>query len=185
MSFRLTHVLLAGAAALALTLGGVSAGLHPPGFSDGLQPANVRKAAPDFALQESSGKIISLKDLRGKVVLLNFWATWCGGCKQEIPWYMEFAGKYQKSGLVIVGASMDDDGWKSVRPFLEGKKLNYPIVIGDQSLADQYGLNNMPLSVLIDGSGRIADSHAGVVDKDGWEKEIQALLKEISAPSPK
>jgi peroxiredoxin len=185
MNPRLANIVLVAAGAVALALSGSSARLYRSGLSDGLQPANERRAAPDFALQDSSGKTISLKDLSGKVVLLNFWATWCGGCKQEIPWYMEFAGKYQKAGLVVIGASMDDDGWKSVKPFIEEKKLNYPIVIADQSLADKYRLDNMPLSVLIDARGRIADSHAGVVDKDGWEKEIQALLKEIPTPSPK
>jgi peroxiredoxin len=185
MKTRLAPILLAGAGILALTLNGASAGLHPGSFGDGLQPTDRRKVAPDFALQDSSGKTIILKNLNGKVVLLNFWATWCGGCKQEIPWYMEFAGKYGRDGLVVIGASMDDDGWKSVKPFIAERKLNYPIVIADQTLASNYGLDNMPLSVLIDVHGRIADSHAGVVDKDGWEKEIQALLHEVSSPSAK
>lgn len=156
-----------------------------PNHDNALSPAAERTAAPQFALEDSSGKTVRLADYKGKIVLLNFWATWCHGCKQEIPWYMEFAGKYEKSGLAVIGASMDDDGWKSVRPFIAAQKLNYTIVIGNDALAGQYRLNSMPLSVLIDRNGKIADSHAGVVDKDLWEKEIQTLLSEMSGPSSK
>ena len=143
-----------------------------------LQSAPGRKPAPNFSLTDDKDAKISLSDFKGKVVLVNFWATWCHGCKEEIPWYMEFAGKYKDSGLVVIGISMDDDGWKAVKPFLQGKKLNYSVVIGNNTLAGQYGLDSMPLSVLVDRQGRIADSHPGVVDKNNWEQEIQKLLQE-------
>ena len=179
MRLRAAQIRLMGAATLVLLLSGFYRLPNHPGTSNIPQPSKERKPAPDFALQESSGKTISLKDYKGKVILLNFWATWCHGCKQEIPWYMEFAAKYAKAGLIVIGASMDDDGWKSVKPFIEEKKLNYTIVVGNENLANKYGLDSMPLSVLIDRSGRIADSHSGVVDKDSWEREIQKLLEEI------
>ncbi|HEX7284551.1 MAG TPA: TlpA disulfide reductase family protein [Candidatus Angelobacter sp.] len=137
-----------------------------------------RQAAPDFSRNDAKNSVIRLSDYKGKVVLLNFWATWCHGCKLEIPWFMEFQDKHKREGLAVIGVSMDEDGWKSVKPFLEEKKLNYPVVIGDNGLADQYGLGSMPYSVLIDRDGRIADSHSGVVDKEGWEAEIRALLGE-------
>lgn len=146
--------------------------------SGDLRAAPERKPAPGFSLMDAKDAKINLSDFKGKVVLVNFWATWCHGCKQEIPWYMEFAGKYKDSGLAVIGISMDDDGWKAVKPYMEEKKLNYTIVIGNNALADQYGLDSMPLSVLIDRDGRIADSHSGVVDKDSWEQEIQKLLQE-------
>jgi cytochrome c biogenesis protein CcmG/thiol:disulfide interchange protein DsbE len=96
-----------------------------------------------------------------------------------MPWYIEFAGKYGKGGLVVIGVSMDEDGWKSVKPFLATMKLNYPVVIGTQELASQFGGgDSMPVSILIDRKGKIADSHSGMVEKDGWEKEIQMLLNE-------
>jgi len=111
------------------------------------------------------------------VVLLNFWATWCNSCKQEIPWFMQFESKYKESGLTVLGVSMDDDGWKAVRPFLQEKKLNYPVVIGSESLGKLYGLNAMPRTVLIDREGKIALAYEGVVNREGCEKEIQALLQ--------
>jgi cytochrome c biogenesis protein CcmG/thiol:disulfide interchange protein DsbE len=138
-----------------------------------------RKEAPAFSLENSKGEIINLSDYKGKVVLLNFWATWCHGCKQEIPWYMEFATKYGQRGLAVIGVSMDEDGWKSVRPYITEKKLNYAIVIGSEALANQYGgVDSMPVSILIDRHGKIADSHSGVVDKNSWKEEIRKLLDE-------
>jgi len=137
-----------------------------------------RKAAPGFSLNDDKGSAVKLSDYKGKVVLLNFWATWCHGCLQEIPWYMDFANRYKDSGFVVIGVSMNEDGWKSVKPFVEERKLNYPIVIGNEDLANQYGLSSMPVSVLIDRDGKIADLHSGMVEKDSWEKEIQTLLQE-------
>lgn len=138
-----------------------------------------RRDAPGFSLQNSRGEIVNLSDFKGKVVLLNFWATWCHGCKQEIPWYMEFETKYEQRGLIVIGISMDEDGWKSVTPYIAEKKLNYTIVIGSEALANQYGgADSMPVSILIDRHGKIADSHSGVVDKNGWEEEIRKLLRE-------
>jgi len=137
---------------------------------------NPRKPAPAFSLTDASGAPVRLSDYKGKVVLLNFWATWCHGCKTEIPWYMDFQKQYEAQGFTVVGASMDDGGWKVVKPFVKEKKLNYPVVIASDELAKQYGLGDMPLSVLIDRDGRIADSHSGVVDRNAWESKIQQLL---------
>src|SRR5712664_2019345 len=142
---------------------------------------NSRKTAPDFTLSDSKGASVKLSDYKGKVVLLDFWATWCGGCKVEIPWYMEFQNKYKDKGLSVVGVSMDEDGWKSVKPFLVENKINYPIVIGNSDLGTQFGLSGLPLTLLIDRNGKIAESHAGMVDKDAFEREIQSLLKD---PAP-
>jgi peroxiredoxin len=137
-----------------------------------------RKRAPDFTRVDATGHKISLSRYRGKVVLLDFWATWCGGCKEELPWYVEFSDKYKKDGLAVVGVSMDEDGWKAVRPFLAEKmKLTYPVVIGDDSLAKQFGgIESMPVTLLIDRQGRIARSHTGVVNKAEFEGEIKELL---------
>ncbi len=147
-----------------------------------LTPANSRKLSPDFTLTDSQGAAVRLSGYKGKVVLLDFWATWCGGCKVEIPWYMEFQTKYKDKGLSVVGVSMDEDGWKSVKPFLAENKINYPIVIGNSDLGTQFGLSGLPLTLLIDRNGKIAESHAGMVDKDAFEREIQSLLKD---PAPK
>ena len=144
-------------------------------------PASTGKPAPDFSLADANGAPIRLSAYRGKVVLLDFWATWCGGCKTEIPWYIEFQDKYRDAGLAAIGVSMDADGWKSVKPFLADHKLNYPVVIGNDDLGEQFGVINMPLTLLIDRNGKIAESHAGVVDKDNFESKIRSLLHENEA----
>jgi peroxiredoxin len=154
--------------------------------ADTLLPKDQRKTAPEFSLTGADGKPIDLAKYRGKVVLLDFWATWCGGCKQEIPWYMEFDAKYKRQGLAVIGVSMDDDGWKAVKPFLAQKRdpetggntaMKYPVVIGNESLAKQYNLTSMPMTLLIDREGKIALSHTGVVSKDDFEAHIRQLLQ--------
>jgi len=151
-----------------------------------LIPASSRKTAPDFVLPDADGKPITLSKYKGKVVLVNFWATWCGGCKLEIPWYIEFDKKYRDKGLQIIGISMDGDGWKAVKPFLAKKMddetggyiaMKYPIVIGSDPLANRFGLTSMPMSILVDKDGKIAVSHAGVVDRKSFEENIQTLLR--------
>jgi len=144
-----------------------------------LTRADSRKPLPQVALTDSNGAPVDLSGYKGSVVLLDFWATWCEGCKEEIPWFMELQDKYNKSGLVVVGASLDDDGWKSVKPYLREHKINYRIVIGTFESAKQFGVDKgMPVTLLVDRTGKIADLHAGMVDKDAFEREIQTLLKE-------
>ena len=149
-----------------------------------LVEVNSRKAAPDFTLADSKEATIKLSNYKGRVVLLDFWATWCEGCKVEIPWYMEFQKKYKESGLSVVGVSVDDDGWKSVKPFIEAKQVNYPVVIGNWDLAGRFGSTSLPVTLLIDRNGKIADSHVGMVDKGAFDREIQMLLKESAAKEP-
>ena len=132
--------------------------------------------ALDFTLEAATGNSITLSNYKGKVVLLDFWATWCGGCKIEIPWFMEFAEKYKGEGLVVLGVSMDGDGWQSVKPFIKENKLNYPIVLGSDSVAERYGVDAMPMTLLINRHGRIASSHIGLTDKSVFEDEIRTLL---------
>jgi thiol-disulfide isomerase/thioredoxin len=140
--------------------------------------AEPRTAAPGFVLHDASGAPIKLSDYKGKVVLLDFWATWCGGCKQEIPWFIEFENTYRDRGLVSIGVAMDEEGWKTVTPWLAEHPINYQIVLWDTAIVKDYHLTNLPVTVLIDRDGRIADSHLGVVPKDDWEKKIQELLRE-------
>jgi cytochrome c biogenesis protein CcmG/thiol:disulfide interchange protein DsbE len=143
-----------------------------------LQPAATRRPAPEFVREDAAGAPVRLADLRGKVVLLNFWATSCHGCQEEIPWFVEYEKTYGSSGLTVIGASVDKEGWEAVRPYLAKKHLNYPIVIAGEDLQKTYGLENLPVTILIDRSGRIATTYSGVVDRKGCAAELQALLRE-------
>lgn len=150
-----------------------------------LTSPDSRKPLPEVALADIKGAAVNLAAYKGRVVLLDFWATWCTGCKKEIPWFMGFQKKYKRSGLAVVGASLDDDGWKSVKPYLREHKINYRIVIGTFDAAKPFGADKgMPVSVLIDRDGKIADIHPGMVDKEAFEREIQTLLKEPAKNNP-
>ena len=146
------------------------------------QPVQARRATPDFTLADANGKLFRVSDQRGKVLLLDFWATWCTGCKVEIPWFIEFQRKYQARGLRSVGVAMDDEGWTTVKPYFAAHPINYPIVIGNMTLLQNtFGLNpSLPITLLIDRRGRIVESHQGVVVKETWERKILELLKETS-----
>jgi peroxiredoxin len=144
---------------------------------DVMIPAAERKPAPDFTLIDNNGRPLTLSAYKGKVVLLDFWATWCGGCKLELPWYIAFDKQYRGRGLAVIGVSTDDEGMKIVKPFMAEKHITYPVVIGSDALQRSYDLDAMPLTLLIDREGRIAVSHAGVVDRVDFEKHIQELLR--------
>jgi peroxiredoxin len=137
-----------------------------------------RKDAADFTLSDAAGNPVQLSRLRGKVVLLNFWATWCQGCKIEIPWFIEFQKKYKDKGLEVVGVSMDDDGWKAVTPYIEEKKVNYTVVIGNEEVGARFGVGGMPVTLLIDRDGKVAAAHSGLVKRTDYRKEIELLLEE-------
>jgi peroxiredoxin len=141
-----------------------------------LRPAKERKAAPQLALEDSAGKQLTLNEYRGRVLVLDFWATWCHGCKEEIPWFAEFQRKYGEEGLTVVGVSLDEDGWKVVKPFIKAASVPYRIVLGNDGTAKAYGIGNMPDTFLIDRDGRIAATYIGMADKKGLEKNIETLL---------
>jgi len=137
-----------------------------------------RTAAPDFALKDANGATVKLSDYRGKVVLLDFWATWCGPCKIEIPWFMEFEQTYKDRKFSVVGVSMDDDGWSVVKPYIEQHKINYRILLGNDDVGRRYGgVDSLPTTMLIDRSGHIAFTHVGLsTSKSGFQNEITSLL---------
>jgi thiol-disulfide isomerase/thioredoxin len=152
----------------------------PPAPS-GLRAASDRKPAPDFALTDADGARISLSSYRGRVILLDFWATWCTGCKVEIPWYMEFQKKYAKRGLTSIGDAMDDEGWEKVRPYLQVHPIHYSIVLGMPDLAKPYQMKVWPLrsSSIVMGTSRTR--MAAWWSRTHGKREIRQLLNERSS----
>jgi peroxiredoxin len=124
--------------ALALLLGACSSSTRV-NRADVLKPDKDRKTAPDFLLKDASGKPVRLSDYRGKVVILDFWATWCGPCAEEIPWFMDLQRREKDHGLAVLGVSMDDDGWDAVKPFVAKMGMNYRILMGNDEAAQLYG----------------------------------------------
>ena len=133
--------------------------------------------APDFASVDNSGATVRLSAFTGKIVVLNFWATWCPPCTHETPWFVEFQRKYKDAGLVVIGISFDEDGWKSVTPFIARLGVNYPVIIGDRQISHSYGgMDSLPATVIVDRSGRIAATHVGLIDHDDFGSGLNALL---------
>jgi peroxiredoxin len=160
-----------------LTLAVVAAAADRPAARAVLQSAKERRPAPNFVLKDSSGKTAKLRNYRGKVILLDFWATWCHGCKEEIPWFSEFQRTFGPKRFAVVGVSMDEGGWAVVKPFLANTKVPYRILLGDDPTAQQYGIKSLPETFLIDRKGRIAAAYTtGLVDKDDVEANIKILL---------
>lgn len=144
-----------------------------------LEAPGGRKPAPNFELKDASGKTAQLKKYHGKVILVDFWATWCTGCKQEIPWFTEFQKTYRKKGFEVVGVSLDEDGWKVLRPFLNEHQIPYRMVLGDKATAKLYGIESMPDTFLIDRKGKVAAAYrAGLVDRENIESNIKQLVGE-------
>jgi peroxiredoxin len=137
----------------------------------------ARKMAPDFTLKDAAGKQVRLSDFKGKVVLLDFWATWCGPCNIEIPWFKDFERKYKDRGFEVLGVSMDEDGWAAINPFVKMKQINYRVLLGDDRTGDLYGgLDALPTTFVIDRDGRIASVHVGLSGKKEFEDAIEKLL---------
>ena len=146
----------------------------------GAKEAVSRKPAPDFTVKTLAGSPFKLSSLKGKVVLLDFWATWCPPCRQEIPHFKELYTQYHSKGLEVIGVALDEGGEKDVAPFAQQNQINYPLsATGSQELAQAYGgIRGIPTTFLIDKQGRIAQKYIGYQDKEVFEKEIQALLAE-------
>lgn len=149
-----------------------------------LKSDSTRKPAPEFALKDIDGRTVNLSDYKGKVILLNFWATWCGPCKIEIPWFIDFEQKYKDRGFAVIGVAMDDEGWEVVKPYLAQSKINYRVIMGNDSVASLYGnVESLPTTFILDQEGKIASTHIGLVSKSDYENEIVQLLNGVSQRS--
>ena len=147
-----------------------------------VKPDKDRHAAPDFTLKDADGKTVHLADYKGKVVLLDFWATWCGPCKIEIPWFIDLQRRNKDKGLEVLGVAMDDNGWEDVKPFLADMKVNYRVVVGDDATSNAYGgVESLPTTFLIDREGKIAAVHVGLdAGRKDFEDGIEELLRETA-----
>jgi cytochrome c biogenesis protein CcmG/thiol:disulfide interchange protein DsbE len=139
------------------------------------KPANL-----NFVLKDSAGKDFNLASQKGKVILLDFWATWCPPCKVEIPWFVEFQEKYGPKGLIVIGVSVDDPA-SALKPFGEKFKVNYPLLVGDgrNDIKGPRGYNaawGLPKTVVIGRDGNICKTHVGLSVKEHFEQQIKSLL---------
>jgi thiol-disulfide isomerase/thioredoxin len=180
---------LAAVSALALALLTMAVPLEWPFHRDQHQtvaggaacPADAKPAKLDFTLKDINNRDVRLSDFRGKVLLLDFWATWCAPCKVEIPWFTEFQEKYGPAGLQVVGISVDDTHEQLV-PFVSQLKMNYVVLqgLGHDDVQDAYGpMWGIPVTVLISRDGRVCAKHTGMSAKEAFEDEIKSLLNVV------
>ena len=140
------------------------------------KPTASGNLAPDFAVTDIDGRKLTLSDYKGKVVLLDFWATWCTPCRSEIPHFVEMQNQYGLQGFQVIGISMDDDA-KPVREFYKEYKLNYPVAVGDDKLAESFGgVLGLPVNFIIDRDGRIRSKHLGATNDSVFDNEVSGLL---------
>ncbi len=163
--------------AIAVVIGLYEFARHQSARNGGPAGAVGSVAAP-FSLTEIDGKPVNLASYKGKVVLLDFWATWCVPCQSEIPHFVEFQNNYAAQGFQVVGISMDD-GPDPVRTFYRQYKMNYPVAMGSTELAQSYGgILGLPVTFLIDRNGHVAANYRGQTDTAVIQQRLEALLKQ-------
>jgi len=171
---------MAGVAVVAVLL---AMGAAPQGDSTS---RFVGKAAPDFELQVlgGKGKTLKLSDLKGKAVVINFWATWCEPCKVEMPWLVDLQKQYGPQGLQIIGVAMDDTDEKDIAAFAKKMAVNYPILLGTEKVADLYGgLDGLPALFFVDRSGKIVEQELGLRSESVIVDNIRKSLAQTKEPN--
>ncbi len=148
-----------------------------PGGTSGT--AQTNGIAPDFTLQSIDGKTVRLSDFRGKAVVLNFWATWCGPCKIEMPWFVDLQKQYGPAGVQFLGVAMDDASTKDIAEFAQSMNVNYPILIGKEAVGDAYGgVQFLPETFYVDRNGKIVDKAFGLKGRGEIEDDIKKIAGE-------
>jgi DsbE subfamily thiol:disulfide oxidoreductase len=133
--------------------------------------------APSWGLQAVGGNVVHSSDFKGKVVVLDFWATWCPPCKAEIPGFIALQNEYGKNGLAVVGVSVDEGGTAVVKAFAQQSGMNYSVVLADKKTTQVFGgIEAIPTTFIIDREGRIVKKHLGFTEKEEFEKELKPLL---------
>lgn len=142
--------------------------------------------APDFTLKSVTGETVRLSDLRGKIVLLNFWATWCAPCKILIPWFVDLQSEYGPRGLQIVGVALDQDATRAeIGEFADNLRVNYPVLIGNEKVGKAYGgLPALPASFFVGRDGNIVDTVIGIKGKVDFEEAIKRALEAQAGINP-
>ena len=172
---------IAAAASLALallTLNVPSRLFDPPAAANGACDANAKAAPLDFTLKDMQNKDVKLADYRGKVLVIDFWATWCGPCKLEIPGFVDLQARYGAQGLQFLGISVDEK-LEQLKPYVAEYKMNYPVLQGldHDDVQDAFGpIWGIPTTVLIGRDGKICRKHQGMAPKETFEREIKSLL---------
>ena len=137
-----------------------------------------RRSAPGFTLPRVDGGSLSLSDFKEKVIILDFWATWCSPCIREIPNFIDLYDKYKDKGLVIIGISVDRGGINNVRSFCEDIGINYPVVMASEGVQQRYGgIRAIPTTFIIDRNGIIVNKHLGYTPPETFEAEIKKLIQ--------
>lgn len=137
-----------------------------------------RSADARVSLPDASGKKATIDQYRGKVVLLDFWATWCGGCKEELPWFADFETSFGPRGFSVIAVSTDEDGWPAVNPFIRTHRIPHTVLLDDGTSVGRFHIESMPVALLIDRHGRVAARYVGLVDRQDVEQNIDKLLRE-------
>ena len=151
---------------------------------DHVAGAGYGTPAPDFTLETLDGKSLSLSSLRGKAVLVNFWATWCDPCRIETPWLVELQKQYGSQGLQVVGIAMDNSGKDEISQFAKEKGMNYPVLLGKESVGDAYGgVPGLPESFFVGRDGKIVDRMIGLHDRRDIEDSVKKALSTSASAS--
>ena len=178
MSTRWIVAAIASAGLAAMAISGVGGASGSSDGAAGVCDPNAKPANLNFTLKDVAGNDVKLSSYKGKVILLNFWATWCGPCKLEIPWFNEFQQKYKDKGFTVLGVSADDTV-EQLKPFVAEFKMSYPVLVGkdredvQEALGPVWGL---PTTLIITRDGKVCKRHMGLVKKADFEKEILGLL---------
>ena len=187
LKFSIIVIILAAGTAIAF-IGCKSGGSQAAGLGQAaaLGTQKPLPSAPDVTFKDLKGKDVSLASLKGKVVLVNFWATWCEPCQVEIPWMIAFQKKYADKGFTLLGVAMDEEGKSVVEPYVQKTTfdvdghpttMNYPIVLGNDDLADKFGgLLGLPTTYVITREGKVAKRYIGLATEADLDKLIQSLL---------
>jgi cytochrome c biogenesis protein CcmG/thiol:disulfide interchange protein DsbE len=162
--------------AIILALGVFALGCSS-GTPDDVEAQLTDQPVPEFSLPDLDGAQFTNGDLDGKVALINFWATWCGPCKIEMPWFVEFQRKYKDQGFTVLAISLDEGGWDPVRTFAEAMEFNFPVALGGDPVSEDFGgIYVLPTTLIVDRSGKIVFRHSGLIPKAKYETEIESLL---------